>query len=102
MGPDVSGLDAGSSSSEDDDSGFANIPGSDDGGKKGAAKGGAEKGVKGARSKARATKRAKKRGGKPRRNCAAERHHTGARAPRKLAGRGAFRPPVAALALTHA
>ena len=78
MGPDASGLDTGSSSSEDDDSGFANIPGSDDEDKKGAAKGG--KAVTGARSKARANKRAKKRGGKPRRNCAAERQHTGARA----------------------
>ena len=60
MGPDASGLESGSSSSEDDDSGFVNIPGSDDEDKKGAAKGGAEKGVKGARSKARATKRANK------------------------------------------
>ena len=54
----MSGLDAGSSSSEDDDSGFVNIPGSDEEGKKGAANGG--KAVKGARPKARATKRAKR------------------------------------------
>ena len=60
VGPDVRDLDTGSNSSEDDDSCFANIPGSDDEDKKGAAKGGAEKGVTGARSKARATKRATK------------------------------------------
>ena len=57
VGPDVSGLDADRSSSEDDDSGFVNIPGFDDEDKKGAAKGG--KAVKGARSKAKASKRPK-------------------------------------------
>ena len=63
MGPDVSGLGAGSSSSEDDGSSFVNIPGSDGEDKKGAAKGGApmrRKGLKGAKPKARAAKEAKK------------------------------------------
>ena len=56
----MSGLDSGSSSSEDEDSGFVDTLGSDED-KKGAAKGGAdaEKGVKRARSKARAAKKAK-------------------------------------------
>ena len=102
MGPDVSGLDAGSSSSEDDDSGFANIPGSDDEGKKGAAKGGRGEGREGREAQGQGHQE----GEEARRQaspelCRGAPTHRGESAW-ELASRGAFRPPVAALARTRA
>ena len=102
MGPDVSGLDAGSSSSEDADSGFVNIPGSDDEDKKGAANGGRGEG----RAGREAQGQGRQEGEEVRRQASPELRrgaptHRG-ESTRKLAGRGALRRPMAALARTRA
>ena len=101
MGPDASGLDAGRSSSEDDGSCFVSISGSDDEGKKGAA-GGCGEGREGREAQGQGHQEGEeaRRQASPELRRGAPKHR--GESARKLAGRGPFRPPVAALARTHA